>query len=73
MPMKSFPLNKAFIFLEPGPVILVSTAAEHLVIMENHMKHVVEDFTKNPHELILWWRIPPFYYFFDNPTSSINL
>jgi hypothetical protein len=26
MPMKSFPLNKAFTFLEPGPVILVSTA-----------------------------------------------
>jgi flavin reductase (DIM6/NTAB) family NADH-FMN oxidoreductase RutF len=24
--MKSFPLNKAFTFLEPGPVILVSTA-----------------------------------------------
>jgi flavin reductase (DIM6/NTAB) family NADH-FMN oxidoreductase RutF len=26
MPMKSFPVNKAFTFLEPGPVILVSTA-----------------------------------------------
>jgi hypothetical protein len=24
--MKTYPLNKAFMFLEPGPVVLVSTA-----------------------------------------------
>jgi hypothetical protein len=35
---------------------IITTAAEHLVIMENHMKHVVEDFTKNPHELIFNWK-----------------
>jgi hypothetical protein len=34
----------------------ITTATEQFVILENHMKHVVEDFTKNPHDLIFNWK-----------------
>jgi hypothetical protein len=32
------------------------TAAERFTVIENHMKQVVEDFDKNPHELIINWK-----------------
>jgi hypothetical protein len=32
------------------------TAAERFTVIETYMKHVVEDFEKNPHELIINWK-----------------
>jgi flavin reductase (DIM6/NTAB) family NADH-FMN oxidoreductase RutF len=43
--MKSFPLNKAFTFLEPGPVVLVSTADEGRANVMTLSWTMVLDFT----------------------------
>jgi hypothetical protein len=32
------------------------TAAEHFTVIETHIKNAVEDFEKNPHELIINWK-----------------
>jgi flavin reductase (DIM6/NTAB) family NADH-FMN oxidoreductase RutF len=45
MPMKSFPVNKAFAFLEPGPVILVSTASGDKPNSMTHSWTMVLNFT----------------------------
>ncbi|MDR0386797.1 MAG: DUF5312 family protein [Treponema sp.] len=34
----------------------LTAAAGHFTVIENHLKQVVEDFEKNPHELIINWK-----------------
>jgi hypothetical protein len=34
----------------------IIAAADRFTVIENHMKYVVEDFEKNPHELIINWK-----------------
>jgi hypothetical protein len=34
----------------------IITAADHFTVIENHLKNAVEDFEKNPHELIINWK-----------------
>ncbi|MDR2742490.1 MAG: DUF5312 family protein [Treponema sp.] len=34
----------------------IIAAADHFTVIENHMNHLVEDFERNPHELIINWK-----------------